>query len=146
MIHEDCRITYMTPAIVTNRMQSDRLLDGVKYLIIDEVHLLADERGAVIESIVARTQRLVESSQKMVRIVGLSATLPNYKDVALFLRVTENGLFHFGPEYRPVPLEQTFYGVLGKQKMIQSQQMNEITYERTIDALKRGHQVMIFVH
>ena len=38
MIHEDSRITYMTPAIVTNRMQSDRLLDGVKYLIIDEVH------------------------------------------------------------------------------------------------------------
>ena len=36
MIHEDCRITYMTPAIVTNRMQSDRLLEGVKYLIIDK--------------------------------------------------------------------------------------------------------------
>ena len=35
-------------------------------LIIDEVHLLADERGAVIETIVARTQRYVESSQKLV--------------------------------------------------------------------------------
>lgn len=58
----------------------------VKLLIIDEVHLLHEDRGAVIESIVARTLRQVESSQSLIRIVGLSATLPNYVDVADFLR------------------------------------------------------------
>ena len=31
----------------------------VKLLIIDEVHLLNEDRGAVIETIVARTLRLV---------------------------------------------------------------------------------------
>jgi len=61
-------------------------LQKVKLLIIDEVHLLNDERGAVIETIVARTIRQVESTQSMIRIVGLSATLPNYIDVADFLR------------------------------------------------------------
>jgi replicative superfamily II helicase len=55
-------------------------------LIIDEVHLLHEDRGAVIESIIARTLRQVESSQSLIRIVGLSATLPNYVDVAAFLR------------------------------------------------------------
>ena len=59
----------------------------VKLLIIDEVHLLAEDRGPVIEVLVARTLRQVESTQSMVRIVGLSATLPNYQDVALFLRL-----------------------------------------------------------
>ena len=58
----------------------------LKLLIIDEVHLLNEERGAVIETIVARTLRQVESSQSVIRIVGLSATLPNYVDVADFLR------------------------------------------------------------
>jgi len=58
----------------------------VKLLIIDEVHLLNDERGAVIETIVARTVRQVESTQSLIRIVGLSATLPNFVDVADFLR------------------------------------------------------------
>lgn len=53
-----------------------------------QVHLLADERGAVIESIVARTQRYMETSQTLIRLVGLSATLPNYQDVASFLRVS----------------------------------------------------------
>ena len=59
----------------------------MRLLIIDEVHLLADDRGAVIETIVARTLRQVETSQNQIRLVGLSATLPNYMDVALFLRV-----------------------------------------------------------
>lgn len=58
----------------------------LRLLIIDEVHLLAEDRGAVLESIVARTLRQVESSQTLIRIVGLSATLPNYVDVADFLR------------------------------------------------------------
>ena len=42
----------------------------------------------------------------MVRIVGLSATLPNYVDVATFIRVkAKKGLFYFDSTYRPVPLE-----------------------------------------
>ncbi len=45
------------------------------------------DRGPVVESIVARTLRQVESSQTVIRVVGLSATLPNYLDVAKFLRV-----------------------------------------------------------
>lgn len=55
--------------------------------VVTQVHLLADERGAVIESIVARTQRYMETTQTLIRLVGLSATLPNYQDVASFLRV-----------------------------------------------------------
>lgn len=43
----------------------------VSLLIIDEVHLLADDRGAVIETIVARTQRYVETAQTMVTICRL---------------------------------------------------------------------------
>ncbi len=79
----------------------------VRLLIIDEVHLLHEERGSAIEILVARTLRQVESSQQMCRIVGLSATLPNYADVATFLRVDPKvGLFFFGNEYRPVPLHQ----------------------------------------
>jgi len=37
MASRDCRLLYMTPAIVTNKMQSDRKLEDVAYLIIDEV-------------------------------------------------------------------------------------------------------------
>lgn len=119
----------------------------VSLIIIDEVHLLADDRGAVIEMIVARTQRYVETSQRMVRIVGLSATLPNYQDVGSFLRVNPaTGLFFFGSEFRPIPLDQTFVGVTEKQRVKRNDLMTKLAYEKMVEALQKGKQVMIFVH
>jgi replicative superfamily II helicase len=83
----------------------------------------------------------------MVRLVGLSATLPNYGDVADFLRVNKKkGLFFFGPEFRPVPLDQTFIGVVEKQRQKKAEHMNRKAYEKMVVALERGKQVMIFVH
>lgn len=47
---------------VITRKSSDMALSMlVKLLIIDEVHLLNDDRGAVIEALVARTLRQVAS-------------------------------------------------------------------------------------
>lgn len=66
---------------------------------MDEIHLLNEDRGPVLEAIVARTLRQGEvDSSHQVRLVGLSATLPNYKDVANFLQVDlREGLKVFGP-------------------------------------------------
>ena len=109
---------------------------------------MADERGAVIESVVARLHRTVEIRQKQVRIVALSATLPNYEDVATFLHVPPTGLFFFGPEHRPVPLEQQFLGLqLPKNDRQQRERkMNEACYDVVVDSIRRGYQVMVFVH
>ena len=48
----------------------------------DEIHLLHDNRGPVLEAIVARTIRQIEATQEIIRLVGLSATLPNYEVMA----------------------------------------------------------------
>uniref|UniRef100_A0A672U547 Activating signal cointegrator 1 complex subunit 3 n=1 Tax=Strigops habroptila TaxID=2489341 RepID=A0A672U547_STRHB len=92
--------------VVTRKSVGDVALSQmVKLLILDEVHLLHEDRGPVLESIVARTLRQVESTQSMIRILGLSATLPNYLDVATFLHVNPYiGLFYFDGRFRPVPL------------------------------------------
>lgn len=134
--------------VVTRKSLGDVSLSLlVRLLIIDEVHLLHDDRGAVIETIVARTLRQVESSQKMIRIVGLSATLPNYLDVARFLNVNPaRGLFFFDSRFRPVPLAQSFIGVKSLNKMKQMEQMEQATYDKALEMLRQGHQVMVFVH
>lgn len=134
--------------VVTRKGAGDAaLISLVKLLIIDEVHLLHGERGPVVEALVARTLRLVESTQSMIRIVGLSATLPNYIDVARFLRVNPHiGLFFFDSRFRPVPLAQTFIGVKNPKPLQQMNDMDTICYNKCVEQLKDGHQVMIFVH
>jgi activating signal cointegrator complex subunit 3 len=72
--------------VMTRKSGDGALISMVRLLIIDEVHLLHEDRGPVIEILVARTLRHVESSQQMCRIVGISATLPNYTDIAHFLK------------------------------------------------------------
>ncbi|CAO3640291.1 unnamed protein product [Cunninghamella blakesleeana] len=135
--------------VITRKSTGDvELAQKVKLLIIDEVHILHEDRGAVIESIIARTLRQVESSQSLIRIVGLSATLPNYLDVATFLRVNPyQGLFFFDSGFRPVPLEQHFIGVKGKPNTIQSnERMNKACFDKVSELVEQGHQVMVFVH
>lgn len=118
----------------------------VKLLLLDEVHLLNDERGAVLENIVARTLRMVESNQSVIRIVGLSATLPNFLDVAAFLGVNpKRGLFVFDGSFRPVPLGQILIGVKGKGSKVRNT-MNEIVYEKVQEVLEDDRQAMVFVH
>ncbi|KAJ0395648.1 hypothetical protein ATCC90586_003056 [Pythium insidiosum] len=161
---ESTHVIVTTPEkwdVITRKSSTQQaLLRQVKLLIIDEVHLLADERGPVIETIVARTLRRVESTQSMIRIVGLSATLPNYADVATFLRVYvppggdaaaqnaatnggRGGLFFFDSTYRPVPLDQTFIGVTTNPSALRDA-VNMSTHELstvTLDAKDDGDRL-----
>ncbi|XP_030802512.1 activating signal cointegrator 1 complex subunit 3 isoform X2 [Camarhynchus parvulus] len=134
--------------VVTRKSVGDVALSQlVKLLILDEVHLLHEDRGPVLESIVARTLRQVESTQSMIRILGLSATLPNYLDVATFLHVNPYiGLFYFDGRFRPVPLGQTFIGIKTTNKVQQLNHMDEVCYESVLKQIMAGHQVMVFVH
>lgn len=126
----------------------DSLVSKVKLLIIDEVHLLHEDRGSVIETLVARTLRQVESSQSMIRILGLSATLPNFMDVADFLGVNRQvGMFYFDQSFRPKPLEQQLLGCRGKEGSKQCKEnIDKVAYEKLVNMLQNGRQVMIFVH
>ncbi|PNY07815.1 U5 small nuclear ribonucleoprotein 200 kDa helicase-like protein, partial [Trifolium pratense] len=146
---EETQIIVTTPEkwdIIT-RKSGDRIYTQlVKLLIIDEIHLLHDNRGPVLESIIARTVRQIETTKNYIRLVGLSATLPNYEDVAKFLRVDLNkGLFYFDNSYRPVPLSQQFVGITVKKPLQRFRLMNDICYEKVM-AVAGKHQVLIFVH
>ena len=135
--------------VVTRKAGEGRSFTSlVRLIIIDEVHLLHDTRGPVLEAIVARTIRQTEQTREFARIVALSATLPNYRDVAVFLRVNlDRGLFYFGSEYRPVPLEQTYIGITTNKGLKRAQVTNECMFEKLMEEVgERGNQVLVFVH
>ncbi|KQJ92834.1 DExH-box ATP-dependent RNA helicase DExH12 [Brachypodium distachyon] len=145
---DETQIIVTTPEkwdIVTRKSGDRTYTQMVKLLIIDEIHLLHDNRGPVLESIVSRTVRQIETTKEHIRLVGLSATLPNYEDVAVFLRVRSEGLFHFDNSYRPCPLAQQYIGITVRKPLQRFQLMNEICYEKVMAAAGK-HQVLIFVH
>lgn len=132
--------------IITRKGGERTFTQLVRLIIIDEIHLLHDDRGPVLESLVARTIRQIETTQELVRLVGLSATLPNYEDVATFMRVNPaKGLFFFDNSFRPVPLEQQYIGVTEKKPIKRLQVMNDVVYEKVIEHAGKN-QVLIFVH
>ena len=91
--------------------------------------------------------RNIEATQEEVRIVGLSATLPNYRDVAAFLRVDqEKGCFFFDNSYRPVHLEQQFIGITEKKALKRYQLMNDILYDKILQHSSNQKQILVFVH
>jgi pre-mRNA-splicing helicase BRR2 len=146
---QDTQVIVTTPEkwdIITRKAGDRTYTQLVRLIIIDEIHLLHDDRGPVIESIISRTIRQVETTQEMVRLVGLSATLPNFEDVATFLRVNpEKGLFYFDNSFRPVPLQQQYIGVTEKKALKRFQLMNEICYDKVLQRAGRN-QVLIFAH
>ncbi|KAK0730677.1 Sec63 Brl domain-containing protein [Lasiosphaeris hirsuta] len=134
--------------VITRKATDMSYTNLVRLIIIDEIHLLHDDRGPVLESIVSRTIRKTEQTGEPVRIVGLSATLPNYKDVASFLRVDpSSGLFHFDGTFRPCPLRQEFIGITERKAIKQLKTMNDITYTKVIEHVgTHRNQMLIFVH
>ena len=145
----DTQIIVSTPEKwdVVTRKAGDRLFTQlVRCVIIDEIHLLHDDRGPVLECLVARTRRQEATTKEHVRLVGLSATLPNYEDVATFLGVDPaSGLFFFDGSFRPCPLQQQYIGVTERKPLKRLQVMNDITYEKVLQQAGKN-QVLVFVH
>lgn len=146
---EETQILVSTPEkwdITTRKSNNSALTELVRLLIIDEIHLLHDERGPVLESIVARTFWASKYSQERPRIIGLSATLPNYQDVGRFLRVPEEGLFYFDSSFRPCPLSQQFCGIKEQNSLKKLKAMNDACYEKVLESIDQGNQIIVFVH
>ena len=71
----DTQLIITTPEkwdIITRKSGDRTYTQLVRLVIIDEINLLHDYRGPVLESIVARTVRQIETTQEMIRVVGVT--------------------------------------------------------------------------
>ena len=105
-----------------------RLMQMVKLFLIDEVHILKEDRGATLEAVVSR----MKSVGSDVRFVALSATVPNSQDIATWLGKDP---MHpnlpaprerFGEEFRPVRLQKHVCGYQANG--------NDFVFEKILDA------------
>lgn len=89
-----------------------RLVELIRLFMIDEVHILGKDRGAVLEAVVSR----MKSVGSDIRFVAVSATVPNSGDIATWLgrssTLTDRPAVRhvLGESFRPVKLTKHVCG------------------------------------
>ena len=109
-INSGARIVVMTTEVLRNMLYADSpLLDRLAFVVMDEVHYLADRfRGAVWEEVIIHLP-------EEVRLVSLCATVSNAEEFGDWLQAVRGDTDVIVSEDRPVPLEQH---VLVKAKLL----------------------------
>jgi ATP-dependent RNA helicase HelY len=100
-VNGDAPVVVMTTEVLRNMLYAgSRTLKDLGYVVLDEVHYLADRsRGAVWEEVIIH---LPES----VRVAALSATVSNAEEFGEWLAQVRGGTEVIVDEHRPVPLWQ----------------------------------------
>jgi len=109
-INSGARIVVMTTEVLRNMLYANSdLLTNLAYVVMDEVHFLADRfRGAVWEEVIIHLPQHV-------KMVSLSATVSNAEEFGDWLQAVRGDTDVIVSEERPVPLEQH---VLVRSKMM----------------------------
>ncbi|MDQ4009120.1 MAG: DEAD/DEAH box helicase [Actinomycetota bacterium] len=100
-INGNAPVVVMTTEVLRNMLYAgSTTLDGLAYVVMDEVHYLADRfRGAVWEEVILNLPGSV-------RLVGLSATVSNAEEFGEWLVDVRGDTAVVVDEHRPVPLWQ----------------------------------------
>jgi ATP-dependent RNA helicase HelY len=99
-INAEAPVVVMTTEILRNLIYEDpKRLDAVNYVVLDEVHYIDDfPRGSVWEEIVIQAPRSI-------KLVGLSATIGNYREIAEWMAENRGGMETVFHNVRPVELK-----------------------------------------
>jgi ATP-dependent RNA helicase HelY len=100
-INGDAQVVVMTTEVLRNMLYANSsTLDGLGFVVMDEVHYLADRfRGAVWEEVIIHLPASVT-------LVSLSATVSNAEEFADWLTTVRGETGVIVSEHRPVPLWQ----------------------------------------
>lgn len=114
---------------------------SVRLLIVDELHVLDSDRGPTLEVSVIQLRKMINDLQ----IIGLSATIPNSKQLAEWLNAEE-----VYSEYRPVSLKK---GVLVENKIYFGNEITKIPaytskdlHNVIKDTLNKNKQTLVFTN
>ena len=100
-INPHARVVIMTTEVLRNMLYAESdLLEHLGYVVMDEVHYLADRfRGAVWEEVIIHLPQWVQ-------LISLSATVSNAEEFGDWLQTVRGDTEVIVSETRPVPLHQ----------------------------------------
>ncbi|VDM67200.1 unnamed protein product [Strongylus vulgaris] len=90
---------------VSRRWKQRKNVQAVKLFVVDDLHMIGGTIGPVLEVICSRMRYMSAQLDTSVRIVGLSSSLTNARDIGAWLGCSAAATFNFLPNTRPIPLE-----------------------------------------
>ncbi|KAK0578343.1 hypothetical protein LWI29_008842 [Acer saccharum] len=130
---------------LSRRWKQRKYVQQVSLFIIDELHLIGGQGGPVLEVIVYRMRYIASQVENKIRLVALSTSLANAKDLGEWIGATSHGLFNFPPSVRPVPLEIHIKGVDIANFEARMQAMTKSTYTAIVQHAKNEKPAIVFV-
>ena len=128
-INGDADVVVMTTEVLRNMLYANSpALYGLSYVVMDEVHFLADRmRGAVWEEVILHLP-------DDVRVVSLSATVSNAEEFGGWIQTVRGDTTVVVDEHRPVPLWQ--HVMVGKR-------LFDLFDYRASEAAKSGRELLV---
>jgi ATP-dependent RNA helicase HelY len=140
-INAGAPVVVMTTEVLRNMLYADSsALQGLSYVVMDEVHFLADRmRGAVWEEVILHLP-------DEVRVVSLSATVSNAEEFGGWIQTVRGDTTVVVDEHRPVPLWQHVlvgkrlfdlfdYDGDGQELLVDPELLRHIAHRREADRL-----------
>ncbi|MBR9707115.1 MAG: DEAD/DEAH box helicase, partial [Candidatus Diapherotrites archaeon] len=116
-------------------------LRDVKLLVVDEIHMLDNNRGPTLEILITKMRQMVPGLQ----VLGLSATVPNFEEIAEWLDAVP-----VYSEWRPIKLQKglimdkTLSFDDGETKKISSLKVEDDLRAIVEDTFRLKKQLLIF--
>jgi ATP-dependent RNA helicase HelY len=129
-------VVVMTTEVLRNMLYADSdALEGLSYVVMDEVHFLADRmRGAVWEEVILHLP-------EEVRLVSLSATVSNAEEFGGWIQTVRGDTTVVVDEQRPVPLSQhmmvgkRLFDLFDDSSLVNAELLRHIANRREADRL-----------
>src|SRR6185437_6589576 len=128
-VNADAPVVVMTTEVLRNMLYANSpALQGLSYVVMDEVHFLADRmRGPVWEEVILHLP-------DEVRVVSLSATVSNAEEFGGWIQTVRGDTTVVVDEHRPVPLWQ--HVMVGKR-------LFDLFDYRASGAAKSGRELLV---
>lgn len=130
--------------VLSRRWKQRKNVQNVNLVIIDDLQLLGGEEGPVLEIIASRMRYIASQTERPIRIIALSTSLSNARDISQWLGCPPTHTFNFHPSVRPIPMELHIQGYNVSHNASRLASMSKPVYNAIVK-LSPEKPVMVFV-
>ena len=95
---------------ISRRWKQRKTIQNISLYIVDELHMIGGKDGPTLEIVLSRIRYISSQLERHIRIIALSSSLANAKDVGEWLGISTQYIYNFTPQNRSIPIDTHIFG------------------------------------